>query len=62
MTMLKTHASDPVYVSAVHARRVVKLRIGPSKIGAACITELKPSEARKIALFQMQVADKIDAA
>jgi hypothetical protein len=36
------------------------LRIGPSQLGKARIAELKPSEARKIALFLLQSAEKVE--
>jgi hypothetical protein len=60
MAMIQTHTSDRVYVSAVKGRAMVKLRIGPSDKGAARIAELKPSEARKVALFLLASADKMD--
>jgi hypothetical protein len=60
MAMLLTHTSDRVYVSAANAKGVVRLRIGPSEHGAARIAELRPSEARKIALFLLQSAQKMD--
>jgi hypothetical protein len=60
MAMIRTHASDPVFVSAIHTRSVIRLRIGPSELGKARIAELKPSEARKIALFLLQSAEKME--
>jgi hypothetical protein len=60
MAMIRTHTSDPVYVSAIHARRVIRLRVGPSELGKERIAELKPSEARKIALFLLQSAEKVE--
>jgi len=60
MALLQTRASDRVYVSVVNARRVIKLRIGPSQHGVARIAELEPSEARKIALFLLASAEKMD--
>ena len=62
MAMIQIHPSDRVYVSAVNARGTIKLRIGPSDQGAARIAELKPSEARKVALFLLASADKMDDA
>jgi hypothetical protein len=60
MAMIQTHTADRVYVSAVHAKNVIRLRIGPSELGEARIAELKPSEARTIALFLLQSADKVE--
>jgi hypothetical protein len=60
MAMIRTHTSDPVYVSTINTRSVVRLRIGPSEHGKARIAELKPSEARKIAIFLLGSAEKID--
>lgn len=60
MAMIQTQASDPVFVSAVNARKIIRLRIGPGKLGPARIAELKPSEARKIALFLLHSAEKMD--
>jgi hypothetical protein len=59
MAMIRTHTSDALYVSAIHARNVVRLRIGPSELGKARIAELKPAEARRIALFLLQSAEKV---
>lgn len=60
MAMIRTHTAEPVFVSAVNARRVIKLRIGPSEKAAARIVELKPSEARKVALFLLTSAEKME--
>jgi hypothetical protein len=62
MAMIQTRTSDRVYVSAVNARSVIRLRIGPSERGAARIAELEPSEARKIALFLLTSAEKMEDA
>jgi hypothetical protein len=62
MAMLQTHTSDRVYVSVMHAKGVVRLRLGPSDQGPARLAELSPSEARKIALFLLQCAEKLDDA
>ena len=60
MAMLSTQGPDRVYVSAVTARTAIRLRLGPGAGGAARTIELRPSEARKIALFLLQSADKLD--
>jgi hypothetical protein len=60
MAMLSTRDEERIYVSAVNARKVIRLRVGPGKRGEARIAELHPSEARKIALFLLQSADKLD--
>jgi hypothetical protein len=60
MAMLTTHASDRVFVSAVNTRGVIRFRMGPSERGPARVAEMTPSEARRVALFLLQVAEKVE--
>lgn len=60
MAMLSTQDLDRVYVSAIQARTAIRLRLGPGKGGEVRMVELTPPEARKIALFLLQSADKMD--
>jgi hypothetical protein len=62
MAMIQTQASDRIFVSVINARNVIRLRVGPSEHGAARIAELKASEARKLALFLLNSAEKMDEA
>ena len=62
MAMIQTQASDRIFVSVINARNVIRLRVGPSEHGAARIAELRTSEARKLALFLLNSAEKMDEA
>jgi hypothetical protein len=59
MAMIQTHTSERIYVIVVNATKMIRLRIGPSEHGTARVSELTPSEARKIALFLLTGAEKM---
>jgi hypothetical protein len=60
MAMLRTEASDRIFVSAVNARKVIRFRVGPSECGPERRTEMTSSEARKVALFLLQSAEQME--
>jgi hypothetical protein len=59
--MLRTLVLDRIFVSAANAKGVIRLRLGPSERGPERRTEMLPSEARKVAIFLLQIAEKMDA-